>query len=73
MHSTEPVFRSGCYWISERGLAVRELQKEGVIFVVDNVFQLAIDDAGAFVEVLSHDDVQVFERQKLFDFILEWY
>lgn len=44
VHSTEPVFRSGCYWISERAVAVRELLKEGVIFVVSNVCQLAVDN-----------------------------
>lgn len=73
MHSTKPVFRSGCYWISERCLAVQELQKEGVVFVVSSVCQLAVDDAGAFVEVLSHNDAHMFKRQKLFDIILEWY
>ena len=72
MHSTEPVLRSGCYWISERGLAVWELQ-EGVIFVADNVCQLAVNDAGAFVEVPSHDDAHVFERQILFNVVLAWY
>ena len=72
MHSTEPVFRGGCYWISERSLAVRELQKDGVILVVDNVCQLSVDDAHAFVKILSHDDAHVFERQKLFDVIFEW-
>ena len=51
MHSTEPVFRGGCDWVSERGLPVRELQDEGVVFVVHNICELAVDDACAFVEV----------------------
>ena len=72
MHSTEPVFRGGCDWVSERGLPVRELQDEGVVFVVHNICELAVDDACVFVEVLGHDDVHVLERQKLLDVILDW-
>lgn len=72
MHSTEPVFRGGCDWVSERGLPVRELQDKGVVFVVHNICELALDDACAFVEVLGHDDAHVLERQKLLDVILDW-
>lgn len=72
VHSTEPVFRCGCYWVREGGLAIRKLQKEGVIFFVHNICELAIDDAGPFVKVLSDDYTHVFEGEKLLDVILEW-